>query len=122
MNSTTIRSSDADRAEVVERISAATAEGRLGFDESEQRISAAYQARYGAELDALVADLPAPARREKRRRPRVALIVALIVSGVVIAATLHHAPFFWPLIPVAFLLLRFGYFRRGLAARGDQHV
>jgi hypothetical protein len=55
-----LRASDADREHVVSRLSHACAEGRLTVDELSQRIEDAYAARTVRELDALMADLPAP--------------------------------------------------------------
>lgn len=52
------RASHADREEVVERLRVAAGEGRLTFDELEERIDAAYVARTYAELEPLTRDLP----------------------------------------------------------------
>ena len=66
-----IRASDAERDQVAERLSEACAHGRLDTSELEERIEAAYAARTMRELQALVADLPAPpARRPARPRRR----------------------------------------------------
>lgn len=56
-----VRASDADREGVVARLQAALAEGRLDLDEFGQRAGSAYAVLTRAELDALVADLPADA-------------------------------------------------------------
>jgi len=56
-----IRASDAERDAAVERLSAATGEGRLTLEEFSQRMERATAARTRAELDRLVADLPADA-------------------------------------------------------------
>jgi hypothetical protein len=55
-----IRASDAERDAVVDRVRDAAAEGRLTFEELADRVEAATSARTRAELDVLVADLPAP--------------------------------------------------------------
>jgi Domain of unknown function (DUF4190)/Domain of unknown function (DUF1707) len=56
-----LRASDADRESTVGRLRVAAMEGRLDADELAQRVSAAYQAKWCAELDRLVADVtPAP--------------------------------------------------------------
>jgi Domain of unknown function (DUF1707) len=55
-----VRASDADREAVVRRLQAALGEGRIDLDEFGQRADAAYGAGTTAELDGLVADLPAP--------------------------------------------------------------
>ena len=56
------RASDADRETVVTRLQKAVGEGRIDLDEFGQRADAAYRATTTAELDLLVADLPADAR------------------------------------------------------------
>jgi Domain of unknown function (DUF1707) len=53
-----LRSSDADRERVAVLLRDHCAEGRLTPEELSDRLSSAYAARTGAELDALVADLP----------------------------------------------------------------
>jgi hypothetical protein len=55
------RVSDADREVVVTRLQAAVGEGRIDLDEFSQRVDGAYAAMTSAELQALMADLPAPA-------------------------------------------------------------
>jgi hypothetical protein len=56
-----VRASDADREAIVTRLQAALGEGRIDLDEFGQRADAAYAAVTLAELDLLVADLPANA-------------------------------------------------------------
>jgi DUF1707 SHOCT-like domain/Cell wall-active antibiotics response LiaF, C-terminal len=56
-----IRASDAERDATVGRLSAATGDGRLTLAEFSQRMEQATSARTRAELDRLVADLPADA-------------------------------------------------------------
>ena len=56
-----IRVSDAERDAAAERLSAATGDGRLTLEESSQRMELATTARTRADLDGLVADLPADA-------------------------------------------------------------
>jgi Domain of unknown function (DUF1707) len=56
-----VRASDADREAVVSRLQTAVGEGRIDLDEFGQRADAAYAAVTRAELDVLVADLPASA-------------------------------------------------------------
>jgi len=55
------RASDRERDAVVQRVQDAFAEGRLDDAEFDERTRAALTARTHAELDALLADLPAPA-------------------------------------------------------------
>ena len=56
------RAADQDREHVARRLQAAVTEGRLTLEEFDDRVRKAYAARYVAELEALVADLP-PAKR-----------------------------------------------------------
>jgi Domain of unknown function (DUF1707) len=84
-----LRASDSDRDDVVERLRSATAEGRLRVSELEQRLEIAFRARTYGELDPLVADLPAaptplPARR---RRPGLPVLAgATLALGVFLSA------------------------------------
>jgi len=66
-----LRASDADREGTVERLRNASAEGRLTLEEFVERMTAAYDARSGDELEKLVRDLPAEpgAQQASRRRP-----------------------------------------------------
>lgn len=75
-----MRAADADRERVLEVVRQAHAEGRLSTPEFYERLEAVYQAKTYAELDQLVADLPAggspappyeaPARAVAVARPR----------------------------------------------------
>lgn len=56
-----IRASDREREEVAAALRQAGAAGRLSLDEADQRIGAAYAARFRHELHPLTADLPASA-------------------------------------------------------------
>jgi hypothetical protein len=56
-----VRASDAEREATVTRLQTAVGEGRIDLDEFGQRASAAYTAATTADLDQLLADLPAPA-------------------------------------------------------------
>ena len=53
-----MRASDAERAEIVERLHQALGAGRLDLHETDERVAAAYAARYRHELTALLTDLP----------------------------------------------------------------
>ena len=55
----TMRASDADRDGVVELLNLAFTEGRLSKDEHDSRLESAFSARTYADLDQIVADLPA---------------------------------------------------------------
>jgi len=54
-----LRASDADREAVVGRLERALSEGRISVDEFRQRTETAYGAVTGADLEPLLADLPA---------------------------------------------------------------
>ena len=54
-----MRASDADRDRVVELLNVAYSEGRLSKDEYDRRLENALAARTYADLDQIVADLPA---------------------------------------------------------------
>ena len=53
-----MRAADADREAVADRLQAAAHEGRIDFEELEERLGRAYGARTYGELETLVADLP----------------------------------------------------------------
>jgi hypothetical protein len=73
-----LRASDAEREQAVERLRAASAEGRLTLEELSERVTAAYDARTHDELERLVRDLPeetgAAVATAPRRRPTRFLI------------------------------------------------
>jgi hypothetical protein len=73
----TVRAGDAEREATVKRLQTAVGEGRIDLDEFGQRASAAYAAVTTAELDALLADLPAPAAAA----PAVGEVVVERTSG-----------------------------------------
>jgi hypothetical protein len=100
-----VRVSDAERQRVVTTLSTAVGEGRLTLAEADERIASAWAARYGGELTALTADLPAPAPPGPRRGRRPALF-GLIALLVVITWALSPVPFFWPVLPLTFLAVR----------------
>lgn len=102
-----LRVNDADRERVAEQIRTAVGEGRLTLVEAEERQAAAYEARVVADLDPLVADLPAPPLRRQpldadaRRRLRIATVAAV---GLMTLWVVSNAPFFFP-GPLLFLLV-----------------
>jgi hypothetical protein len=61
-NQRTVRASDHDRQEVVDRLRIALEDGRLRMDEYVDRMGLAYQAVTGRDLAPLCADLPAAGR------------------------------------------------------------
>jgi hypothetical protein len=55
-----LRAGDKDREQAVERLHRAVVEGRLDADELEERLEAAYAARWTSDLNALTADITPP--------------------------------------------------------------
>ncbi len=62
------RASDADREQAARTIHEAAGVGMLRLDETEERLTAVYAARFRPELTALVADLPVAESRPGTRR------------------------------------------------------
>jgi hypothetical protein len=56
-----LRASDEDREAAVDRLHRAAVEGRLEPDELEERLAAAYAARWTSDLEVLTADITPPA-------------------------------------------------------------
>jgi len=126
-----IRTSDQEREQVAEILRAAMAEGRLNLEEGEERLAAAYAAKYRDDLRPLTADLPdggrraladtpearLATRRHLRRHASFVVAAALVLTGIWV---LSHAVFFWPAIPIFFLLM--GLARHaGMRRRGFGH-
>jgi hypothetical protein len=114
-----VRASNAERERVVQILSKATADGQLTIDEADQRLAAAYEARYRDELPPLTADLPPepgppPAASEgwrvwRRFDPgpaRYAAVVVLIAGLLMVASWHSGVHFFWPGWLLAFLVFR----------------
>jgi Domain of unknown function (DUF1707) len=102
-----VRVGDADRERVVEQLRGHSIAGRLDADELDERLGRAYAARYGAELQAVLAELPTererrPARRSRRRPPFALLPIAL--AALIGAAALTGAWWLlwliWPVVVV----------------------
>ena len=66
-----LRVSDADREQAAEVLRQAAGDGRITFDELDQRLDAAYAARTYGDLTEVTADLPAPASSGPGRWPRL---------------------------------------------------
>ncbi|HET8684713.1 MAG TPA: DUF1707 domain-containing protein [Micromonosporaceae bacterium] len=135
-----VRTSDAEREDVVTILRAAIGEGRLTLAEGEERIAAAYAATYRDELGPLTTDLPgggrqalletpeararlaAYARHRLRRHGAFVAVVATVLVGLWVAS---GALLFWPAILLAFLgvslLRRVAWYRRGGRWGGPGH-
>jgi Domain of unknown function (DUF1707) len=111
-----LRASDAEREQVATIVRAAMTEGRLTLDEGEERLATVYAARFRDELAPCTADLPdggrhaladtpgaqAAARRQVRRHAGFVVAVALLLTAL---WGLSGAIFFWPAIPLTFLVM-----------------
>jgi hypothetical protein len=129
-----IRTSDTERERIAEILRAAMAEGRLTLEEGEQRLAAVYAAKYRDDLKPLTADLPdqgrqavadTPQARQATRRhlSRHASFVAFVAVALTGLWAISHAHFFWPAIPIFFLVM--GLFRHARMRRygyGYPHV
>jgi hypothetical protein len=101
-----LRVSDAERADVADRLSKHYSDGRLDQAEFNERLDRAMKAKTQSDLNGLSADLPATEDRGKQvrqrsapppnRRPRHRIIGLVLI--IVIAAVVGHAlalPFFF---------------------------
>jgi hypothetical protein len=106
-----LRVGDAERHEAATALQKHFAEGRLTWDELDERLKTAYEARTRRDLRTLFADLPEapkpqPAQTavERRRGPDRATIVRagsffLVMAGIVaVSAGLHFGVIFFPLL------------------------
>jgi hypothetical protein len=101
------RVSDADRERVAELLRDHAAAGRLDTQELEQRLERAYAARYGSDLQAVLAELPpASAPRVRAPRPHVTaapllpLAIAALVALAAITSTWWLLWLIWPIVIV----------------------
>jgi len=117
-----LRISDAERAEVADRLSKHYGDGRLDQAEFDERLDQAMKAKTHSDLTGLFADLPgadssqAPARwrraRPRRRIPFLALVIVITVAVAIAGQALMRSFIPWLLIGLlAFLWLRHGPWR-----------
>ncbi|MET8152563.1 DUF1707 domain-containing protein [Actinoplanes sp. NPDC049668] len=111
-----LRTSDTEREQVAEILRAAMAEGRLTLEEGEERLGRVYAAKFRDELAPLTADLPdngrralaetpqarAATRRGVRRHASFVAVTAVLLTGLWLLSGAH---FFWPAIPLVFLVI-----------------
>jgi hypothetical protein len=111
-----MRTSDKEREQIAEILRAAMSEGRLTLEEGEDRLAATYAAKYRDELGPLTADLPDGGRRALADTPEVRLAtrrglrrhtsfviaIAAVLTGLWAISGAH---FFWPAIPLIFLVM-----------------
>jgi uncharacterized protein DUF1707 len=120
-----LRVSDAERAEVADKLSKHYGDGRLDQAEFNERMERAMGAKTRGDFAGLFADLPdltepgaappAPANRPTSRSPmyRLVLLILIIVAAALLGQALLHSFFPWLLLAVvAFLWLRNGPRRR----------
>ncbi|MGH3646879.1 MAG: DUF1707 SHOCT-like domain-containing protein [Micromonosporaceae bacterium] len=141
MEKSDLRAGDADRQKVADRLKQAVDEGRLGLDEYDERLGAAYAAKTYGELEALTTDLPGPAPASRSQlarsdatapaaRPTVRRYgwspwrpwasAALITTGIWFAVGVTSGfGYFWPIWVIApwGLMLAAGTLGMGRACR-----
>jgi uncharacterized protein DUF4190/uncharacterized protein DUF1707 len=90
-----LRASDSDREATVARLHQAATEGRLDADELEERITAAYAARFCTDLDGLTADVTPPAPSMRRAGPPVFVGPTRRTNGLAIASLVTGVLWMW---------------------------
>lgn len=89
-----IRIGDRERADAADRLAGHAAAGRLSLEELEHRLEAVEAAQFARDLDAVEADLPAPARRTEPP-PVPAIATAVLLAAIVASALVGH-----PIVPL----------------------
>ena len=116
-----VRVGDADRERVVELLRGHAGAGRLDADELEERLERAYAARYGAELQAVLAELPnapEPVRRPARRaRPPLVLFPIALAALIAVAAFSGAWWLMWLIWPLVVVLGPRRHYHRHRGAR-----
>jgi len=115
-----VRASDGEREQYAKMLRAGMTEGRLSLEEGEERLSQVYAAKYRDELPPLTADLPEGGRRGLFEMPEVKeqfqrdgrrhvwrhgafiAVIAAILTGLWVLSGAH---FFWPAIPLFFMVV-----------------
>jgi hypothetical protein len=101
-----LRIGDAERERTAELLRAHAAAGRLDADELEERLERTYSARYAADLEAVLAELPeepAPRARPQPAGPTPLFPVA-VIALLVIAAVTGSWWLLWLILPIGFIL------------------
>jgi hypothetical protein len=107
-----LRVSDRERDEVTTQLRDHAAEGRLTPEELDERVERALAARTGADLDAVLADLPRR-RTVVERREGVLGLSGLVAIAVLLVSIwlVTGAGYFWPVWVIGFMA--FSLLRRG---------
>ena len=107
-----LRVSDRERDEVTTQLRDHAAEGRLSPEELDERVERALAARTGADLDAVLADLPR-GRTVVERREGVRGLSGLVAIAVLVVSIwlVTGAGYFWPVWIIGFMA--FSLLRRG---------
>jgi hypothetical protein len=102
MSAPELRAADVDRERIADRLRVAAGEGRLDAAELEERLERALSAQTYAELDALVGDLPQPARPHPSRARKRTELRAFVATSLLLVAiwALAGAGYFWPVWPI----------------------
>ena len=116
-----LRVGDDDRERVVELLRGHAGAGRLDADELEERLERTYAARYGAELQAVVADLPTGPERQprpaRRSRPPFVLFPIALAALIAVAAVSGSWWLLWLIWPLVVVLGPRGHYHRHRGAR-----
>lgn len=115
-----VRASDEEREQYANMVRAGMTEGRLTLEEGEERLSQVYAAKFRDELPPITADLPEGGRRGLYETPEAkerfvredrrhlwrhgafVVFVAALLTGL---WALSGAHFFWPAIPLFFMVM-----------------
>jgi len=98
-----VRASDAEREEVVAALRTHAGDGRLGVEELDERIGAAYAAKTRSELVALTDDLPRAPRPpgvERREFAEHLRFYLSVMALLVVIWALTGMGYFWPIWPI----------------------
>jgi Domain of unknown function (DUF1707) len=116
-----IRVGDDDRERVVELLRGQAVAGRLDADELEERLERAYAARYGADLQVTLAELPSGPERSRRAarrsRPPVALFPIAVAALIAVAAVSGAWWLMWMIWPLVVVLGPRRHYHRHRGAR-----
>jgi len=107
-----LRVSDRERDEVTTQLRDHAAEGRLTPEELDERVERALGARTGADLDAVLADLPRRRTAVERREGVLGLSGLVAITVLLVSVWLvTGAGYFWPVWVIGFMA--FSLLRRG---------